>query len=551
VAVQPTPSSDQAMAQLPCSCPVGKPKEGEDEEQRKKRLDDVKKHLPAGVIWCAPHKESDKGSNTVSAQMFAEQAAPILWFSPNEPLFSTTPHLPQPLPGDETKDSAVVYYRISEVLLKLRGQKSASSGNFDRLELDNIKKLTLKYYFYYSKDIGFGGHLHDLESVRFDINFTVRDETGLEITDTAHKGPRYYVANISKIIGAAHGVTWYGNQLDLGKNEKDTSLPVTLFVEEGKHATSPDRNADGFYSPGYDVNYRYSDAWGVRDLLGSGQLGSAKYEGAMTKPRRPEHMIKVKPTETNTVQCLLQPYTGEHKDKLMLSKREYKLTPARVFETKKEQDIRFKREQAQQKAEGKKLKDDKIAGWMKDAEFGEMEDEKYVAKPPKQPEGDSSLLRAWRFGNGVERNEELWDAIPITLRAEGRQYGFSILPPVGRYQVFFLDGYFLPKINVMFPNARDTRIPGRKIDRPVRFSLEAMYTPSASRTFDWYTTAGAEWERPDQSVSYATKFVTEGGLRFRFNLTKLLVGGRIGLRVTGFPEARSPRLIFELGTGAF
>ena len=41
---------------------------------------------------------------------------------------------------------------------------------------------------------------------------------------------------------------------------------VTLLVEEGKHAVAPDRNADGVYTPGYDVNKRIKDAWGVRDV---------------------------------------------------------------------------------------------------------------------------------------------------------------------------------------------------------------------------------------------------------------------------------------------
>jgi hypothetical protein len=60
---------------------------------------------------------------------------------------------------------------------------------------------------------------------------------------------------------------------------------VTLFVEEGKHGTAPDRNAEGAYMRGYDVTERVNDAWGIRDSLGQGVLLSPGYASEMTKPR--------------------------------------------------------------------------------------------------------------------------------------------------------------------------------------------------------------------------------------------------------------------------
>lgn len=518
VVAQSTPSPSQEAAQVPCDCPSGKDAEGRD----------IKGKLPPGVIWCGPAKTS-----ALSVQTFAERAAPILWFSPNEPLMRDS-KLPQPLPGDKTS-APVVYYRIVEVVLRQNDVRPKFDGT--ELELDKVKKLTLKYYFYYAKDTGLGEHPHDLESARLEIHFTLRDKEGNEQADPTKAD--YYVANISQVSGAAHGVTWYANQLDIGDKERDTSLPITLLVEEGKHATSPDRNADGFYSPGYDVNSRYTDAWGVRDLLGSGTLGSPKYEGSMTKPRRPEHMLKVKLTEPDPDQCLLKSYSGEHKARLAKAEDGYTLKPAGVFETAGERN--------------------KIFGWMKDEKFGEMKDGKFVITAdgksvdvkPKMTDGAGFFKRTMRKGFGIERDSEFKDSIPIAYRLEGRQHGFTILPPVGRYQIFFLDGYFLPKLNFMFPGRRAGAIPGRKTDRPIRFSLEALYTPSASRSFDWYATAGAEWARPDLDLGYEARFVQEGGLRFRFNQGDWLLGGRVGLRVTGFAEARSPRFIFEFGTGAF
>ena len=294
VAAQPTPSPTPStvVAQLPCGCPGGEEKAGEDAQ---KRLERVKKTLPAGVIWCGSAAPPE-----VSVLTLAQHAAPILWFSPNEPLIFENKKLPEPLPGDDDdKDpqtrAPVVYYKITEVVLNDGVRKSEVDPAIIRL--DEIKRLALKYYFYYSEDRGFRRHRHDLESVRLDINFTLRNKDGYK--PTAPGNGSYYVAHISRVIGAAHGVTWYANQLNIGNDERDTSLPITLLVEEGKHATSPDRNADGFYSPGYDVNFRYTDAWGVRDLLGSGNLGSAQYEGAMTKPRRPKDIIKLRPDESH------------------------------------------------------------------------------------------------------------------------------------------------------------------------------------------------------------------------------------------------------------
>jgi hypothetical protein len=524
---------------LPCNCFEMLAREGLQPETLEER--DVKERLP-GLIWCGT-----AGQNKISVQTFAEYAAPILWFSPNEPL--PLDKVPQPLPGHEAT-GAVVYYRISDLLLRSGILKSEVDSSKE-IQLDQIKALTIKYYFYYSIDSGFHEHTHDLESVRLDINFTARNEKGKEVEDPTRG--THYVANITSVSGAAHGVTWYANQLDFGEREGDTSLPITLLIEEGKHATSPDRNADGFYSPGYDVNKRYTDAWGVRDLIGSGELGSAKYEGSMTKPRRPEHMVKVRPSDDGMRRCLLQPYTGEHKNALAASSREYTLTPAQKFETEAELQTRLdeQRKSAREKQArlGKKDEnnnndenEDKITGWVKREKFGQ---------PPKKKDGDPWLLRALRWGTGIERNEEFLDAIPIAYRAEGRQHGFTILPPIFRYKPFF-GGYVLPKLNFMFSSTREGASAGSRIpDRPIRFSLEGLYTPSAARTFDWYATSGAEWARPGPGRGYEGRLVNEGGLRFRFNWNNLLLGGRVGLRVTGFAEARAPRFIFEFGTGAF
>ena len=69
---------------------------------------------------------------------------------------------------------------------------------------------------------------------------------------------------VPRVEGLAHGVDWYTNTLRV---ERDTTFPLTILVEEGKHASVPDRNADGVYTPGYDVNVRVIAA--VHDEAGT------------------------------------------------------------------------------------------------------------------------------------------------------------------------------------------------------------------------------------------------------------------------------------------
>jgi hypothetical protein len=89
------------------------------------------------------------------------------------------------------------------------------------------------------------------------------------------------------------GSRWYSNIL---KARSDIRYPITLFVEEGKHATAPDCNADGAFMRGYDVTERVNDAWGVRDSLGHGVLLSSGYASEMTQPRTGAHRLLPPPS---------------------------------------------------------------------------------------------------------------------------------------------------------------------------------------------------------------------------------------------------------------
>ena len=86
---------------------------------------------------------------------------------------------------------------------------------------------------------------------------------------------------------------WYDNiyHENVENLNFEFQLPFHILVEEGKHASVTDMNGDGYYTPGYDVNIRINDAWGLRDVIRTGELFSPKFEAWMAKIRKPEHRV--------------------------------------------------------------------------------------------------------------------------------------------------------------------------------------------------------------------------------------------------------------------
>ena len=90
-----------------------------------------------------------------------------------------------------------------------------------------------------------------------------------------------------------------------------------------------------------------------------------------------------------------------------------------------------------------------------------------------------------------------------------------------------------------------------------------MPTNSASRWFDTYFAAGAEWHNvgTDQNVDIETDFVLETGLKFRAQIghspIKFLSfltdfwGFRMGIKNYGFTDIDHLTYVVELGAGSF
>ena len=446
----------------------------------------------SGVVW--------KGEGPdLQLRDIVELLAPILWFSTDEPLITQYEDalLPHAHPCDPIQEDGVVYYQVRKIRLAGREEVLLPvEENPDFFE--KVNSFTLRYFFYYREDIGLGSHFHDLELAEFEV-FLEQTPDGC------------YQVRLQSVTGFAHGVDWYSNQLVV---EEDTRYPLTLFVEEGKHASCPDRNADGLYTPGYDVNKRVNDAWGVRDILRTGYLMGSGFKTSMFKTREYDH--RVLPPETP---------------------HDFVKTGNSSMERSAEHLGRY----ALRQADG-----------ISECEDMEPERERLI-----------KMMRDHQFGSDYPPDQYNYD---ITNKLVEPLYGTnSLVPAISlRYDrtlgaSFMLrgldlgEGYLVPKINL---NAYDV-------------SLEALFTPSASSFFSWYLAGGIGYEkvrlRNDsgdlvRQDNATWNLVTEMGIKFRVRLKGKwriaclgyqFAGLRAGIRNSGFRDLDSLRYIIEIGAGVW
>ena len=212
-----------------------------------------------------------RGGHAPDLSSIATLAAPILWSRPTSRCSSlVTGHFPTASHAIGPRRTAP-YVQVRAVVLR-GGERVQTPAEDDGRFFEKAQALTIRYFFYYRRDIGVGGHPHDMEAVDLDLRL---DMSG-----------GCYTIRIASAVGLAHGVAWYENELHL---ELDTRLPLTVLVEEGKHASSPDRNADRHLH----ARLRRQPA-GERVLghpvtaEGSGYLLSSRSSATMTKFRRPD-----------------------------------------------------------------------------------------------------------------------------------------------------------------------------------------------------------------------------------------------------------------------
>jgi hypothetical protein len=146
-------------------------------------------------------------------------------------------------------------------------QKSAGAGSW-----------IIQYWFYYPFDVGgVGEHLHDSEHLFVEV-----DKLG---------------GTVRRIAAAGHGM-WAPNNIyhTFQHNSIPVPLPLFAIVEYGKHATAPDIDGDGWFTPGVDSNNYYDTAkvWGVRDTMGVTDSNVRPFAATMMVKRGRRNMLFTK-----------------------------------------------------------------------------------------------------------------------------------------------------------------------------------------------------------------------------------------------------------------
>ena len=453
------------------------------------------KDLP-GLVWVG-------GRDSMTFQELASYCAPILWFSPDEPLLleneGKTIDIPMEFPFDTPTGNPVTHYRVRKLLTSGDDSIPATIEGSSRantvIDFKRVSAVELDYFFYYPSEEGLGGHTHDVESA----------EMKVWIVDFGYcKNQCEYGIFVWNVTGKAHGVLWYDNTLNV---DKYTKFPMTILVEEGKHASCTDKNSDGYYTPGYDVNKRVNDAWGVRDVIRGGGLFAGGFEAWFAKVRRPEHRV-MPPLPQDSP--LREDFTvdGEYSPENAV----YELRP-------------FPRP-------NKAAYDPHLLPF--------IEDKGHHDWPEIGAYGTLSDL-----GNWLDE-EAFLKSVSVSFRADG-DLGVSVVFPL-----------------LIFKHVQDPAGGGWLVNRIYfkdkrlkDFGYTVLYTTSASRWIDGYFSLGYEWNEGELD-----DWVTESGLKFRANIghSKLSFlkklgtdfwGLRAGLKSSGLMKFREMGYVIEFGAGSF
>lgn len=439
-------------------------------------------------------------------------AAPILWFSPDEKILFNEQgkiRIPMALPVDTPTTHPVVYYKLAYLYTfnKLKKEQLDYSPT-EKVDLEKFNGMDIIYYYYFDRETGLGSHHHDIESMF--IQFEV-------ITDPLCKEGKFQVV-ANRIVANAHGNKWYQNSFLV---DEQAFFPPVIFIGEGKHASCTDKNADGVYTPGYDVTQNINDAWGVRDIETSGILFSGQYQGWMTKRRTKRSLVAPPIHEGDRY---FENY--EVKFSPVEYNASYELRPyPNYLEIKVPKDlVRF-------------MKDKKPHDW---PVVVRGNSEYAVARKKQTADAYNSVTFAFRWDN----NDNFSLALPLLLFKNVKA------PMTGGWlynKVYFGNGDAV--------DSHYTTLIGHQI----------VHTSSASRWLDPYLGMGYEVydANPEKDVQdYYADFVSEIGLKLRVNIRHTPArflrflgtdfwGLRLGWKNVGFRDFRYSGFVIEFGAGVF
>lgn len=444
----------------------------------------------------------------------AAYCAPIFWYSADEPELKNKSgkniKIPAPFPFESKSDSPVVYYQLTYILTRKNSTGHAYKKDFfipgnSEIDLSKITAFDIYYSHYYKFEAGLGSHKNDTEQAQFQFY----SRYYLDSNNVKH-----YMIFFIRVTAKAHALEWYDNiyEVDTDHPDYEISLPFNILVEEGKHASCTDMNADGYYTPGYDVNIRKNDAWGLRDVIRTGELFSSDFQSWMAKVRRPEFRVFPPLPEDSP---LRKKYTV--KGVYAPDNAVYQLRPL----------------PSPEKAKNKLLKHD-------------MEDYYLEYAPHISRETSKIKIKDWFIG------ENFINSIGVSYRADETS-GISLCFPlliVKNVEAPLIGGWLVNRIYFEDKNLND-------------FGYNILYTPSASRFLDPYFSLGLQVDNIGnyEDKVTTTDFVFETGIKLRGNVTysplKFLSflspfwGVRLGVKNTGFMAIDHLNYVIELGAGVW
>jgi len=452
-----------------------------------------------GFIWAG-------SDSLMTMERLAAYAAPILWFSPDEPNLAGKTgkaiRIPEAFPFETAPDAPVSYYMVRQIFHKDKTPgwsfhpDSAERGR-STLNLAHIDAVDLDYFFYYASEQGLGGHQHDVESTQMKlIVYRQPSCAGCE-----------YALVVPKVIGKAHGMQWYDNTLVVDQGAR---FPMRILVEEGKHASCTDKNGDGYYTPGYDVNRRINDAWGVRDVISSGALFSGGWQSWMAKVRQEQDRVMPPLPEDSPLRGPLTVDGVYAPDNAI-----YELRPFPPATEAAPDLVHF-------------IADKGNPNW-----------------PQVEGYGESANESRWL------EDQDFSKSLSIAYRYDGQSGVAAAFPlfVVKNFEVSLTGGWLVNRVYF----------------ETDRWAWTLLYTSSASNWIGSYFSGGLEWEDvrnpADSTTSEVAYFVGEVGMKFRVNMVhtpaKFLAritdfwGVRTGVKATGGFDIKQLSYVIEVGAGTF
>lgn len=451
-----------------------------------------------GFLWAGP-------DSLLTLDRLVAYGAPILWFSPDEPNLKGASgrdiRVPEAFPFETAPDAPVAYFMVRRLYAQEDRpgwvyQPDAIHRGHATVNLSRLDGVDLDYFFYYATEEGLGGHQHDVESVQMKLVVLRQPEC---------RGCEFALIAL-KATGKAHGMQWYDNTLVVDEGSR---FPMRILVEEGKHASCTDKNGDGYYTPGFDVNRNINDAWGVRDVIRSGALFSGGWQSWMAKVRQePDQVLPPLPEDSplRGTLTVAGTYAPDH--------AVYQLRP---------------------------FPSDSLA----DAELKPFINDKGSAAWPEVKEYAST----GNYENWLE-DRAFATSLSIAYRYDGRSGVAAVFPlfVVKNMNIGLTGGWLMNRVYV----------------QQDRWAWMLLYTSSASNWIGSYVSGGAQWTRTSDSVTGSATtadFVGELGMKFRVNMVhtpaKFLAritdfwGVRVGLKATGGFDIDQLAYVIEVGAGTF